>query len=44
MGGTKDKGFIVYSLGENLKDDGGKKGKGRNRLEEGDMVWEYKVK
>ena len=36
----RDKGFIVYSLGDNLKDDSGKRGKGKNKWEGGDIVWE----
>jgi len=41
-------GFLLYSLGPNLKDDGGKEpvpkqpGGSRNYQEEGDMVWECK--
>jgi hypothetical protein len=34
----KDKGFIVYSLGENLRDDGGLRRKAREK--DYDIVWE----
>ncbi len=36
----KDKGFIVYSLGENLRDDGGLRRKAREK--DYDIVWECK--
>jgi len=36
----KDKGFIVYSVGENLKDDGGKLGSPKRWEGDCDIVWE----
>jgi len=39
--GEKKEGFIVYSVGDNLRDDGGKWGKGRNKwVGDFDIVWE----
>jgi hypothetical protein len=37
---TTDGHYLLYSVGQNLKDDGGKAaGKGEDRMEKGDVVW-----